>query len=50
MKKLIFGPLLAAVRGTVRIIDLILNPRRLSSITTPDFPSPYSFHQPLFLG
>jgi hypothetical protein len=50
MKKIIFGPILVAVRGALRVIDSILNPQGESRIPIPDFPRPYSFHQPLFLG
>lgn len=49
MKKLIFGPLAAAARGALRVIDIILNPRSGGDLASSAFPQPYSFHQPLFL-
>ena len=50
MKKVIFGPLSAAIRGTLWAIDLVLNPQRQTGLATSAFPQPYSIHQPLFLG
>ena len=50
MKKVIFGPLFAAIRGTLRVVDLILNPQRQTGPAPSAFPEPYSIHQPLFLG
>ena len=50
MKKIIFGPILVAVRGALRVIDSILNPQGESRFPTTDFPRPHSIHQPLFLG
>jgi hypothetical protein len=50
MKKIIFGPLFAAIRGTLRVIDAILNPHSQTGLATSAFPQPYSIHQPLFLG
>jgi hypothetical protein len=50
MKKIIFGPILVVICGAMRVIDSILNPQGESRFPLADFPRPYSFHQPLFLG